>query len=254
MWTSLSGRLRDGFRDDRRGGIAAGADRCPSWSLAAPGSLQGLKRSAVLATLAAVLAVSFVGLEAEEARSQGIPTPSIVLSPTSGVAVLTVTGSAFVTRASPNVIISWDGVSVPTVPSPVTAPNGFFTAIITVPTQTSPGVHTVTAVTDQVQASATFVVDNRTGPSGTAGPAGPVGPAGPSGAGESGMAGPKGETGDKGQPGEAGPTGDQGAPGEAGPAGAAAAAPRIAILSVALGIAALILAFFGLLKRLVIGK
>jgi len=158
----------------------------------------------------------------------------ITLTPEEGFSVTTVSGFGF--TGDSEITIEWDGVELPTVPKEVYAQeDGRFTAIISVPTQTEPGPHTVT-VTDEegLTASATFEVIDMTGPegpqgprgsSGSTGPEGPEGPPGPEGEkGDPGPAGPAGPKGEEGDPGSAGPKGDpgpQGPAGSAGPAGPA---------------------------------
>jgi N-acetylneuraminic acid mutarotase len=96
------------------------------------------------------------------------PTPltHVSLVPNTGFASATAIGSGF----SPNskIIVTWDDTKMPTVPSPlITDSNGNFTAIISVPTQTEPGTHTVKATDESGNwASATFTVINMTGPKG----------------------------------------------------------------------------------------
>jgi len=120
----------------------------------------------------------------------------LTLTPTSGFATVIVAGSGF----SPNskVSITWGNVKIPTVPSLLfTDTNGNFTALISVPTQNAPGVHTVRATDEsEIGASATFTVVDMTGPQGPQGPQGL-----------------KGDKGDKGDTGAQGPMGPQGPPG-----------------------------------------
>jgi hypothetical protein len=62
--------------------------------------------------------------------------PGLALTPDTGFASTTIVGSEF----SPNseITITWDGIPIPTVPSPlITDSDGSFTAIISVPTQTT---------------------------------------------------------------------------------------------------------------------
>ena len=69
---------------------------------------------------------------------------TITLSPTSGFAALTITGRGFMSGSL--ITIGWDGTyPIPTVPQTIYAQEGSFTAIITVPTQATPGQHWVTA-------------------------------------------------------------------------------------------------------------
>ncbi|MEE8469934.1 MAG: IPT/TIG domain-containing protein [Dehalococcoidia bacterium] len=157
--------------------------------------------------------------------------PSITLTPTSGFATVTIEGSGF--RPLSGVTIYWDSTETPAI---LSSPDQVsFTAIIGVPTQTSPGFHTVTATDGFGEtASAQFYVvemtgpQGPTGPQGEQGPAGATGPAGPAGAmgsagptGATGSAGPTGATGSAGPAGATGSAGSAGAPGPEGPEGAA---------------------------------
>ena len=139
--------------------------------------------------------------------------------PDSGVASTTVVGVGFNPDAV--VTISWDGTVLPTVPTMVTVnSNGLFTAIISVPTQTTPGVHNITATDDEgASANATFTVIDVTGPAGEDGADGATGPAGSTGAtGATGATGSTGAAGEEGADGATGPTGPTGAAGEDGTA------------------------------------
>jgi len=91
------------------------------------------------------------------------PIAYITLSPEKGFACTTVVGAYFTPNAT--VAIAWDGVVVPTVPSKVVADNnGTFTAIITVPTQTAVGNHTVKATdTGGITSEEVFTVVDMTG-------------------------------------------------------------------------------------------
>jgi PKD repeat protein len=91
------------------------------------------------------------------------PLAYITLSPEKGFASTTVVGAYFTPNAT--VAIAWDGVVVPTVPSKVVADNnGTFTAIITVPTQTAVGNHTVKATdTGGITSEEVFTVVDMTG-------------------------------------------------------------------------------------------
>jgi len=106
---------------------------------------------------------------------------NITLFPTTGFASTTVVGSGFSNNA--RVTITWDGTTIPTIPNTVTTDGtGSFTALISVPTQTTPGLHPVKATDESGNwASATFTVINMTGPQGPKGDKGDVGPAGSSG-------------------------------------------------------------------------
>jgi hypothetical protein len=202
--------------------------------------------------------------------------PAISLSPTSGFAATTVSGTGFPSFST--ITLWWDGSQIPTVPATITASAGdtgsnylgTFTAIITVPTQTTPGAHTVSArgippqTGSAVIANATFtVVDMKgtTGPAGTPGPAGPkgdtgaTGPAGAPGAASPGLPGPTGATGATGQTGAQGiqgPAGPQGLPGPEGPQGAPGAITGISIFALIIGLAVLVLIILAKLKKFVL--
>lgn len=126
-------------------------------------------------------------------------TSNINLIPNTGFACVTVAGFGFLTNSK--ITIRWDGAVVPTVPSPLTTDtNGNFTAIISVPTQTSPGSHTVNATDASGNwATATFTVVDMTGPKGDKGDKGDTGAQGPQGL--QGLTGPQGEQGSPGTPG-----------------------------------------------------
>ena len=99
--------------------------------------------------------------------------------PAEGIASTTLVGSGFAPNSS--IRVSWDGEVIPTIPSPLTTDSsGNFTAIISVLTQTEPGVHII-QVTDEEGnvAFAPFNVTDMTGPQGPPGPEGPPGPAAP---------------------------------------------------------------------------
>ena len=102
------------------------------------------------------------------------PAPAaITLSPSSGLAATTISGSNFASGST--VTVTWAGTAVATVPATVAVGGtGTFTAIITVPTTTA-GAYSVRAADaagNAATASFTVVVA-------PAGPAGPQGPAGP---------------------------------------------------------------------------
>jgi hypothetical protein len=125
---------------------------------------------------------------------------NIVLSPYTGFASTTILGSGFSNNS--RVTITWDGTTIPSVPSPITTDaTGGFAALISIPTQTVPGAHTVNA-TDEAGnwATATYTVVDMTGPTGLQGQQGPRGDAGLQGS--TGPQGPKGDTGQQGLPGE----------------------------------------------------
>jgi len=196
--------------------------------------------------------------------------PEIELEPTSGFAVVTVSGNW--SWGGEEVQIYWDGNRVSTVPTIVrTDEGGLFTAIITVPTQAAPGAHTVQAwVWDSEGGgwdksdTATFTVIDMAGPegpsgSGDDGPPGPPGPPGEPGSdGPPGEPGPPGEQGLTGEPGPAGPTGPPGTPGPEGPPGppgpAGEPAPIGGVVGgMVLGGAALVLIILGWIKKWLTG-
>jgi len=105
----------------------------------------------------------------------------IALTPSTGFASTTVVGSKFSNNSK--ITISWNGATIPAVPNTVTTDaNGNFIAMISVPTQTIPGVHTVNA-TDETGNwnTATFTVLDMTGPQGPKGDTGQQGSQGPEG-------------------------------------------------------------------------
>ena len=135
------------------------------------------------------------------------------LAPDTGFAATTIEGGGF--AANSKITITWDGTPIPTVPSPlITDENGNFTAIISVPTQTEPGAHTVRATDEEgFWAEATFTVLDMTGPQG-----------------------PKGDTGDTGPKGDTGDTG-------------AAAPTEYLWASLILAIIAILIAAFGIFRK-----
>jgi len=140
-----------------------------------------------------------------------LPSSSITLMPSSGFASTTLAGSGFSNNSA--ITITWDGTTIPTIPNPlITDTTGDFTAMISVPTQTTPGDHTINA-TDATGtwATATFTVVNMTG---TQGPQGPKGENGTQGL--QGPQGPKGDTGEQGLIGPQGPKGENGTQGSPG--------------------------------------
>lgn len=126
---------------------------------------------------------------------------TLALTPSIGFASTTVVGSGFSNNSK--ITINWDGTTIPSIPSSATTDaTGSFTVLISVPTQTSPGSHTVN-VTDESGnwATATFTVVDMTGPQGPAGLQGQQGPKGDT--------GPQGSTGPQGLKGDKGDTGSQ---------------------------------------------
>lgn len=133
--------------------------------------------------------------------------PFIGVVPETGFAATTIIGGRF--AANSKITVMWDGMQIPTVPSSlVTDSYGNFTAIISVPTQTEPGLHEIIVLDHEGNnASTTFMVIDMTGPQGPQGEQGEQGPQGPQGpTGPQGPAGEKGDKGDKGDPGEPAPT------------------------------------------------
>jgi len=140
------------------------------------------------------------------------PTPgTIFVSPESGYSSITVWGYGYFYDVS----ISWDGVDIPFYTIP--AESSTFTAIITVPEQTSPGKHTIRVKDSELEGSATFTVLDMMGEQGEKGATGPVGASGSSGSGSQGPQGPQGPAGAQGSSGKAGP---KGTPGPVGAMGA----------------------------------
>ena len=144
---------------------------------------------------------------AREVYSQ---TGEIGLSPTEGISTITVTGTGF----TGYITVYWDGEVIPTLPYDVLpeGPSGYFSAIISVPSQKDPGPHTV-MVEDNYKntASATFTVTDLTGakgPTGNKGKRGDIGRQGPTG--EPGPIGPAGSPGPTGGMGPLGPPGETG--------------------------------------------
>lgn len=185
----------------------------------------------------------------------------ITLSPTSGFSTVTIEGINFFSGYE--IKIYWDEEPVPTVPTYVYGDqDGRFTAIISIPTPDSPGIHTVMAVDEYYAASATFWVVDMTGPTGEPGPPGEpgtstavAGPAGPEG--EQGTPGPQGIPGPQGLPGPQGPQGIEGPPGETGPQGppgeAGTVNTSLSITAIIFSLAAIGLVTFGKLKKWAFG-
>jgi PKD repeat protein len=105
----------------------------------------------------------------------------IALTPSTGLAATTVAGSRFSNNSK--MTICWDGTTIPTIPNAVTTDaNGSFTVLISVPTQTVPGAHTVNATDDTGNwNTATFTVTDMSGPQGPKGETGQQGSQGPQG-------------------------------------------------------------------------
>jgi len=197
-----------------------------------------MRRLILLATLISMSILTISVATADKVYSD----PEIYLDPESGFSTITITGKGFVGFIQ----VYWDdnldeNDALPTVPYNVLpeSPQGWFSAIISVPTQAEPGEHTVT-VKDKYnnEASATFTVIDMTGPQGIPGIRGLPGERGPAGAqGPPGPQASRGIAGPEGPPGEPGPAGKQGPPGEPGKPG-----PNPGIFPVVISIIALILA------------
>ncbi len=126
----------------------------------------------MITLLVSLLAASLAAITAGQASAQA--GPNIRLSPTSGFCSVTIEGTNF--SAWTGITIYWDGKEIPAIIDTDQETN--FTAIITVPTQTSPGDHEVRAVDGYGDGdSAVFRVIDMTGPQGIPG-ASVIGPAG----------------------------------------------------------------------------
>jgi hypothetical protein len=216
-----------------------------------------MKRVCLFVTLILTSVLVLGGANAERAYSQVGP-PKITLTPASGFATTTIAGEGF---TGGEIYIYWDQEHIPTVPSPLFSTYttgqipGYFTAIISIPTQANPGSHEVIAKDQEGNwAGAIFEVIDMTGPQGPAGETGPVGPSGPSGAqGSAGPAGPAGEKGAPGPTGEPGPQGPAGEQGPQGPAGEPGPGTGISIIAIILSVIALGLAVFSRIKKWITG-
>jgi hypothetical protein len=156
------------------------------------------------------------------------PLFGVALTPDAGFAATTVCGWYF--DAASVITVRWNGTAIPTVPQPlISDAYGNFTAILTLPAQTAPGVYNVTATDGNGHtAHAAFTVVDMTGPPGEQGPAGPAGPAG-----EDGATGPQGP---------AGPEGPAGEPGAAG-------APELSYAAIIVAIIAILVALYTMLRK-----
>jgi hypothetical protein len=98
--------------------------------------------------------------------------PSISLSPETGISTVTVEAIGF--TPSTAVIIYWDDQEIPSIPNNLfTDEDGDFTCIISVYTQTEPGLHEVKAIDDEGNiATAIFTVINVKGEKGDQGSTG----------------------------------------------------------------------------------
>lgn len=206
-----------------------------------------------------VILISFLTLATMVAATQKVYSQDegeIWLDPESGFSTITITGKGFVGFIK----VYWDYKeeeeeeeeyyeeeedTLPTIPYNVLpeSPQGWFSAIITVPTQAKPGKHTIT-VKDKLyhEASATFTVIDITGPQGKRGVQGPPGELGPLGPqGRPGPQGPRGLPGAEGPPGEPAPAGKPGPPGTPGEPGPEPGAAPMAISIVAIILATIAL-------------
>jgi hypothetical protein len=222
-----------------------------------------MKRVCLFVTFILTLVLLLAGANAERAYSQVGP-PKITLTPASGFATTTIAGEGF---SNSEISIYWDQERIPTVPSPLFPTYGtqqipgYFTAIISIPTQANPGSHEVIAKDQEGNwASAIFEVIDMTVPQGPIGETGPAGPSGLAGAqGSTGPAGPAGEKGPPGPTGEPGPQGPagtqgpQGPVGEPGPQGETGPGAGISIIAIILSVIALGLAVFSRIKKWVMG-
>ena len=162
--------------------------------------------------------------------------PQITLTPSTGISTITVSGTGFVGY----VTIYWDNNTIPTVPYSVLpeGQSGYFSALMSVPTQTAAGTHLVKAEDNYKHAdNATFTVMDITGNKGPTGDKGSRG--------EQGREGILGEQGPMGPGGPKGPTGGQG---PAGPQGEAGQTPFL--LYIAISIGAMIIAIIALVLQL----
>jgi hypothetical protein len=207
-------------------------DKQPPLAIPPYGRINMNRLRIIIAAVLALMLVSVVFIASNEAYSQA---PTISLNPESGFATVAITGSDF--PGGWDITIEWDGTEIATVPQYVYVDeDGYFVAFISVPTQTDPGRHTVTAEANMEaqspeEASATFTVIDMTGPEGAAGAEGI--------AGRDGTPGPVGSQGPQGPQGPTGPEGPPGMPGSS--------APGIAGVVVAL--AALGLTILGMIIR-----
>jgi hypothetical protein len=137
---------------------------------------------------------------------------TLTLTPQTGFASTTIVGSGFSNNSA--ITIAWDGTTIPTIPyTVITDGVGSFSALVSVPTQTATGAHTINATDGSGNwATAMFNVVDMRGPQGSAGLQGPQGPKGDRG--DTGLQGPTGAQGPKGDTGDTGPQGPEGSIGE----------------------------------------
>lgn len=213
-----------------------------------------MRRVFMVAVATILIAITVFGFGAIPAQAA-----SITLTPDSGFSAITITGIGF----GGQITVYWDKEEIPTVPITIYAyEKQEFSCIISVPTQTDPGYHTVTVSAlsasgaGTVSASARFNVEDMTGPTG---PTGPKGDAGSSGTISAGTAGPQGEPGPIGPAGVAGPAGATGPEGPAGPKGSAGeqgppgpvgtAGTILSVVAIIISLATVILLLLGKLKK-----
>jgi len=112
-----------------------------------------------------LLAMSLLGIMATTVHAQA-GAPFIKLSPNSGFSAVTISGTGFSVWGG--ITIYWNGAPIPAIIN--TDGDSSFTAIISVPDQTSPGAHIITAVDEyKDEARATFRVIDMTGDTGPPG-------------------------------------------------------------------------------------
>ena len=196
-----------------------------------------MKKLSFLTGTVLILVIVLLAVPADTVKAQ---TPTVTLTPDTGFAAVTVAGSGY--PPDYTVSITWDGQDIPYYSdTALVSASGNFTVIIVVPTQATPGSHTIRATAtdlyyyegDPEWAEASFEVADMTGPAGLSGPIGPRGEQGQQGEegppGEEGLPGeegppslvqgPPGISGLEGPPGEEGPQGEPGPQGEQGPPG-----------------------------------
>jgi len=248
-----------------------------------------MKKLSLLIGVVLLLAIVLLAVPADTVIAQ---THTITLSPDTGFSAVTVAGSGF--TPDYEVSITWDGQDIPYYSdTSLVSWSGDFTAIIVVPTQATPGSHTVRATAtylgDTEWAETTFYVDDMTGPQGPPGAhglpgelgppgeQGPPGEPGPQGEpgipsliqgppglpglqGKLGEEGPQGETGPQGEQGPQGlqgfrgPQGEPGPQGPTGPSGQQGPAGELSVAAIITSLGALGWKGFGLIKRLIIGR
>jgi hypothetical protein len=248
-----------------------------------------MKKLSFLTGAILLLAIVLLAIPADTVIAQ---TPAITLSPDTGFSAVSVAGTGY--PPDYTVSITWDGQDIPFYSNTsLVSGAGKFTVIIVVPTQATPGFHTVRATAtylgDTEWAETTFDVVDMTGP---AGPQGSIGPPGENGQpGEEGPPGEKGPPGEegppslvqgppgisglKGLPGEEGPQGEpgpqgeqgpqglqgfrgpQGEPGpqgETGPSGQQGPAGELSVAAIIMSVGALGWGLFGFIKKLILGR